>query len=77
MTTRYWLAASIILIILEILPPAKHFLLLCFAMGALGGAIASAYSASVWLSWVVFVLLSAALFPLLIPLAKFLFKKRT
>jgi membrane protein implicated in regulation of membrane protease activity len=74
-TPRYWLTATVILIVLEILPPAKHFFLLCFALGALFGAIAAAYTHQAWIPWAVFVVVSAGLLPLLVPLAKFLFRK--
>jgi hypothetical protein len=75
MTVHRWLMASIFFIALEMAPPATHFFFLCLAFGALGGAIATVYVSARWLPWAVFVATSVALFPLLIPLAKFIFAK--
>jgi membrane protein implicated in regulation of membrane protease activity len=71
--TKAWLIAAVVFLILEILPPPTHFSLLCLSLGALAASIAAFYSTLPWLPWVVFALVSVALFPFLIPLAKFLF----
>jgi len=73
MNYKYWLIACVGFVILEILPPPTHFFFVCMAFGALGGAIAAVFSNLVWLPWVVFAVVSVALTPLMIPLAKFLF----
>jgi len=73
MTYKYWLIACVAFVILEILPPPTHFFFVCMAFGALGGAIAAVFSTITWLPWVVFAVVSVALTPLMIPLAKFLF----
>ena len=70
---KYWLIVCVACVILEILPPPTHFFFVCMAFGALGGAIAAVFSTSLWLPWVVFAVVSVALTPLMIPLAKFLF----
>ncbi len=71
---QHWLMASVVFIILEILPPPTHFFFVCMAIGALGGSIAALSVPNVaWLPWVVFAVVTVALTPLLIPLAKFLF----
>lgn len=73
MTYGYWLMAALIFVIVEILPPATHFVGLGFALGALGAAIASWIGAPVWVCAAVFTAVSAASMPILVPLAKFLF----
>src|ERR1035438_1517675 len=73
MTYKYWLTACVAFIILEILPPPTHFFFVCMAFGALAGAVAAVFSGLVWLPWVVFAVVSVALTPLMIPLARFLF----
>ena len=74
MTYKYWLIGCVIFVILEILPPPTHFFFVCMAFGALGGIHRGFVSTSlVWLPWVVFAIVSVALTPLMIPLAKFLF----
>ena len=73
MTPKIWLIAAAVCIVLEILPPATHFFFACVALGAIAASIASYYTAIAWVPWVVFVVISAALTPMLIPLAKFLF----
>ncbi len=73
MRYQYWLMASVIFIICEILPPPTHFFFVCMAIGALMGSIAALFSTLNWLPWVVFAVTTVALCPLLIPLAKFLF----
>ena len=70
---KYWLITCVVFVILEILPPPTHFFFVCMAFGALGGAIAAVFSTMAWLPWVVFAVVSVALTPLMIPLAKFLF----
>jgi membrane protein implicated in regulation of membrane protease activity len=70
---KYWLVACVAFVILEILPPPTHFFFVCMAFGALGASIAALFSTMVWLPWVVFAVVSVALTPLMIPLAKFLF----
>jgi len=73
MTYKYWLIVCVVFVILEILPPPSHFLWVCTAFGALGAAIAAVFFTAPWLPWVVFAVVSVALTPLMIPLAKFLF----
>lgn len=73
MTAHYWLITAVVFVILEILPPPTHFFFLCLALGALGAAIAAAFTQTVWVPWVVFAAGSVALVPVLVPLAKFLF----
>jgi len=73
MNYKYWLTACVAFVILEILPPPTHFFFVCMAFGALAGAVAAVFSGLVWLPWVVFAVVSVALTPLMIPLAKFLF----
>lgn len=73
MTYKYWLVACVVFVILEILPPPTHFFFVCMAFGALGASIAALFSSLTWLPWVVFAVVSVALTPLMIPLAKFLF----
>lgn len=70
---KYWLVACVAFVILEILPPPTHFFFVCMAFGALGGAVAAVFSTVTWLPWVVFAVVSVALTPLMIPLARFLF----
>ena len=75
MTPHRWLIAAIVFMAIEILPPATHFSFLCLALGALAGAIASAFTPIAWVPWVAFGLSSVALLPVLVPLAKFLFAR--
>src|ERR1700689_809547 len=70
---KYWLIGCVAFVILEILPPPTHFFFVCMAFGALGASIAALFSSIVWLPWAVFAVVSVALPPLMIPLAKFLF----
>jgi len=70
---KYWLIACVAFVILEILPPPTHFFFVCMAFGAVGAAIAAVFTTVVWLPWVVFAVVSVALTPLMIPLARFLF----
>ncbi len=71
--SKAWLMAAALCIIIEILPPPTHFFFLCVAIGALGASIAAFFSTAAWLPWVVFAVVSVALTPMLIPLARFLF----
>lgn len=73
MNYKYWLVACVAFVILEILPPPTHFFFVCMAFGALGASVAALFSSIVWLPWVVFAVVSVALTPLMIPLARFLF----
>jgi len=73
MSYKYWLIACVVFVILEILPPPTHFFFVCMAFGALGASIAALFSGIPWLPWAIFAILSVALTPLMIPLAKFLF----
>jgi membrane protein implicated in regulation of membrane protease activity len=73
MTYQVWLMASVVFIILEILPPPTHFFFLCLAIGSLGASITALFSSIPWLPWIVFAVVTVALTPFLIPLAKFLF----
>src|ERR1041385_5652551 len=73
MNYRYWLMACVGFVIFEILPPPTHFFFVCIAFGALGAAIAGVFFTAPWLPWIVFAIVSIALTPLMIPLAKFLF----
>ena len=77
MNYKYWLIACVAFVILEILPPPTHFFFVCMAFGALAGAVAAVFSTLAWLPWVVFAVVSVALTPLMIPLAKFLFTPKT
>jgi len=70
---KYWLIACVACVILEILPPPTHFFFVCMAFGALGAAIAAVFFTAAWLPWIVFAVVSVALTPLMIPLARFLF----
>ena len=70
---KYWLIACVVFVILEILPPPTHFFFVCMAFGALGASVTALFSSLVWLPWVVFAVVSVALTPLMIPLARFLF----
>ena len=72
-TYKYWLVACVAFVILEILPPPTHFFFVCMAFGALGASIAALFTTWAWLPWAVFAVMSVALTPLMIPLAKFLF----
>lgn len=71
-----WLVVAVVCVIIEILPPPTHFFFLGLAFGALSASIAAFFSPISWLPWTVFVVTSVVLIPLLIPLAKFLFKTR-
>jgi membrane protein implicated in regulation of membrane protease activity len=73
MTYKYWLIATVVFVILEILPPPTHFFFVCLAFGSLAGAICAVFAAPVWMTWGSFAVVSVALTPLLIPLAKFIF----
>ena len=73
MNYKYWLIGCVAFVILEILPPPTHFFFVCMAFGALGAAIAAVFFTAAWLPWVVFAVVSVALTPLMIPLARFLF----
>jgi membrane protein implicated in regulation of membrane protease activity len=74
--TKRWLLAAVISVVVEILPPPTHFAFLAVAFGALAAAIVSVYSTSIWLPWMTFVVVSIALMPIFIPLARFLFTPR-
>ncbi len=73
--SKPWLIATVVLLVVEILPPAKHFSVLCLSLGALAASIAAVFSPLPWLPWVVFIIVSVALLPVLVPLARFLFRK--
>lgn len=73
---KTWLLVAVAAVVLEVLPPATHFFFLCVAFGALAAAIVSFFAISSWPAWVVFVAVTAALTPVLIPLARFLFARR-
>lgn len=73
MTSKNWLIAAAICIVIEILPPPTHFFFLCVALGALAASIAAFFTSTPWISWAVFIVSTLALTPVLIPLAKFLF----
>jgi membrane protein implicated in regulation of membrane protease activity len=68
-----WLIAAVVFVAIEILPPATHFAFLALSVGALAASIVAAFFTPVWLPWAVFVVVSAALLPVMIPLARFLF----
>src|SRR5687768_6004881 len=74
--SKMWLIASVVCVIIEILPPPTHFFFLCMAIGALAASIAAFFWPAPWLPWAVFAVTTIALLPMLIPLAKFLFKVR-
>ena len=71
--TKIWLWAALGSLIVEVVPPPTHFTLLAVAFGALGAAIVTVYSTSLWLPWTVFVVVSLILMPVFVPLARFLF----
>jgi membrane protein implicated in regulation of membrane protease activity len=71
-----WLVVAVVFLVVEIAPPATHFAALCLAFGALAAAIMAFFLQSPWIPWVTFVICSAILFPVLVPLAKFLFPKK-
>jgi len=71
-----WLIVAAVSVVIEISPPPTHFFFLCVALGALAASITAFFSALRWLPWVVFGLTTGVLVPMLIPLAKFLFKPR-
>jgi membrane protein implicated in regulation of membrane protease activity len=73
---KLWLIAAVVCIIIEILPPPTHFAFLCVALGALAASITAFFAAAEWLPWTVFIVVTIALLPMLIPLAKFLFSPR-
>lgn len=70
---KIWLFVAAACVIIEILPPPTHFFFLCVGFGALAASIAAFFSGIYWLPWVVFAVVTAALTPMLVPLAKFLF----
>src|SRR5580765_4007850 len=72
-TWKIWLIVAALCMIVEILPPPTHFFFLCVAIGALAASIAAFASTAAWVPWVVFAVVSIALTPMLIPLARFLF----
>jgi inner membrane protein len=76
-SSKTWLLISVGFIIIEILPPPTHFFFLCVALGAIGAAIAAYFTDIVWIPWVVFSVVTVALVPLLIPLARFLFTPKS
>jgi membrane protein implicated in regulation of membrane protease activity len=76
MTWKTWLIVSAVCLIIEILPPPTHFGALCLAFGALSAAIAAYFTDIAWIPWTVFSIVSIALIPVLIPLAKFMFKPK-
>ncbi len=63
-----WLAAMVIFLIVEIMTPGLVFA--CFAVGALGGAVASVMTDSYLIQLGVFAFLAIILIPLTRPLAK-------
>lgn len=68
--------AAVVAVVLEVLPPATHFFFLCVAFGALAASIASFFATASWVAWVVFFIVTFALIPVLMPMARFLFAKR-
>ena len=72
-----WLLAAAIFVVVEILPPATHFVFLALAVGALFASAGAAFFRIAWLPWTVFVVVSAGLMPVLVPLAKFLFATKS
>jgi len=73
---KLWLIAAVVCLIIEILPPPTHFAFLCVALGALAASITAFFSGHEWLPWAVFIVITIALLPMLIPLARFLFSPR-
>ena len=73
MTWKTWLLVSAVFLVVEILPPPTHFGALCLAFGALAASIVAFFTPTAWVPWVVFAVVSVALIPVLIPLARFLF----
>ncbi|OGR89295.1 MAG: hypothetical protein A2992_02700 [Elusimicrobia bacterium RIFCSPLOWO2_01_FULL_59_12] len=74
---KAWLVAAAVCIIIEILPPPTHFFFLCMSLGALAASIAAFYNAIPWIPWAVFAVMTVALTPVLVPLAKFLFTPKS
>ncbi len=76
----YWVAAGVILIIAEILTPGTFFFV-CLGLGALLAGISTLFTEIWWVSWLVFVILSALLIlgsrPLVRRLEKKVSAKRT
>jgi membrane protein implicated in regulation of membrane protease activity len=72
-TWQMWLLAAAGGIVIEILPPPTHFFFLCVALGALAASITAFFTPVPWIPWVVFIGVTVALTPMLIPLARFLF----
>src|SRR5689334_12027466 len=73
---KTWLLVAVAALVLDVLPPATHFFFLCVAFGALAAPISSFFASSSALAWIVFVVVTAILCPILMPLARFLFKGR-
>jgi len=71
--TKLWLSAAVFFLVVEIMPPPTHFYFLCLVFGSIAAAITTMYTSSLWWSLIVFVVVSVALIPVLVPLAKFLF----
>jgi membrane protein implicated in regulation of membrane protease activity len=74
--SKAWLICAAVCVLIEILPPPTHFFFLCVAIGAIGAAIAAFFTAIPWVPWVVFTVVTVVLFPMMIPLARFLFTPR-
>lgn len=72
--SKVWLIVAAVCLIIEILPPPTHFFFLCMSLGAVAASIAVLLTSITWVPWVVFAVTTVALTPMLIPLAKFLFK---
>jgi membrane protein implicated in regulation of membrane protease activity len=73
MSWKTWLMAAAVCVIVEILPPPTHFFFLCVGIGALAASIVAYFFAAAWIPWGVFCVVTVALVPMLIPLARFLF----
>jgi membrane protein implicated in regulation of membrane protease activity len=74
---KAWLVAAVASILVEMLPPPTHFFFLCVALGALAASITAFFSTVTWLPWIVFSIVTVALIPMLIPLARFLFTPKS
>lgn len=70
----YWVAAGVVLVIAEILTPGLFFLS-CLGLGALLAGVSTLFTEIWWVSWLVFVILSALLILASRPLVRRLEKK--
>ncbi len=69
MTALWWLIASIVFLVIEMVTPGLFFFA-CMAMGALAASLASWMGAGPWTTWGVFFLTSTLLVLIVAPLAR-------